>query len=37
MINDKISKPENQIYNSEERTVKFGEDVIDFMKEKHNL
>jgi len=32
MINDKISKQENQIYNLEERTVKFGEDVIDFMK-----
>jgi len=33
MVNDKISKPENQKYDLEERTVKFGEDVIDFMKE----
>ncbi len=28
MVNDKISKPGNQIYDLEERTVKFGEDVL---------
>ncbi len=33
MINDKISKPENQTYDLEERAVKFGESIIDFMKE----
>jgi len=28
MVNDKISKPENQIYDLEEGTVKFGKDVL---------
>ncbi len=32
MINDKISKPENQAYDLEERTAKFGENIIDFIK-----
>ncbi len=33
MTNDKISKPENQMYNLEERTAKFGENIIKFIKE----
>ena len=32
MTNDKISKPENQTYDLEERTAKFGEDIIEFIK-----
>jgi len=32
MTNDKISKPENQTYDLEERTAKFGENIIEFIR-----